>query len=190
MAAGILGVPARQASATRPRVGQGTQISYTGVLFAVLIGVLHAAVAPVLTVAGVHPNLVLVAVVLAASLGGLGTGVTWAFVAGLTANLLVREPLGSIPLGLLLVAAAVAGGDRLFGRLAWAYPVAAVFVGSIFVDALSLGILRLVDEPLAAGFPLQRIISAALLNTSIVAIVALPSRLIASRNAPDEGTAW
>lgn len=190
MAAGILRAPARPATATRPRVGQGTQISYTGVLFAVLIGVLHAAVAPVLTVAGVHPNIVLVAVVLAASIGGLGTGVTWAFVAGVTANLLVREPLGSIPLGLLLVAAAVAGGDRLFGRLAWAYPVAAVFVGSIFVDALSLGILRLVDEPLAAGFPLLRIISAALLNTSIAAIVALPSRLLASRNAPDEGTAW
>ncbi|MEX0710547.1 MAG: rod shape-determining protein MreD [Chloroflexota bacterium] len=165
-------------------------MSYTGVLFAVLIGVLHAAVAPVVTVAGVHPNIVLIAVVLATALGGFGPGVMWAFAAGLTANLLVREPLGSIPLGLLLVAAAVAGGDRLFGRLAWAYPVVAVFVASIFVDALSLGILQLVDEPLAGAFPLQRIVSAALLNTMIVAIVALPSRLLASRTASDEGAAW
>jgi len=69
---------------------------------------------------------VLVAVVLVTAMRGFGAGVIWAFVAGVSANLLVREPLGSIPLGLLLVAAAVAGGERLFGRLTWAYPVAAV----------------------------------------------------------------
>ena len=91
-----------------------------------------------------HPNLVLVAAVTVTVIRGFGPGVAWAFVAGLTANLLTREPLGSIPLGLLLVVAAVSGGARLFGRLAWAYPVAAVAIGSVVVDAISLGVLLMV----------------------------------------------
>lgn len=146
--------------------------------------------APVLAVAGVHPNVVLVAVVLVTALRGFGAGVAWAFVAGLSANLLVREPLGSIPLGLLLVAAGVAGGDRLFGRLTWVYPVAAVLVGSILVDAVSLGILRLVDLPLSGGVPMQRILSAALLNAGIAALLVVPARQLAARTAPDEKPAW
>jgi len=178
------------ASATRRRVGQGTQISYTGILLAVLLGVLHAALAPVITVAGVHPNVVLVATVLATDLRGFGVGVIFAFIAGLTANLLVREPLGSIPLGLLLVAAGVAGGARVFGRLAWAFPVAAVLVGSILVDLLSLGILRLVDVPLAGGLPTEPFVSAALLNAGVAALLVVPLRLVALRNTGDEKAAW
>jgi rod shape-determining protein MreD len=138
----------------------------------------------------VHPNIVLVAVVLVTALRGFGAGVVWAFVAGLAANLLVREPLGSIPLGLLLVAAGVAGGERLFGRLAWAYPVAAVLVGSVLVDAISLGILRLVDVPLAGDIPMQRILAAALLNAGIAAALVAPARLLAARAVPDEKAAW
>jgi cell shape-determining protein MreD len=138
----------------------------------------------------VHPNFVLVAVVLVTAMRGFGAGVIWAFVAGVSANLMVREPLGSIPLGLLLVAAAVAGGERLFGRLTWAYPVAAVLVGSVVVDLVSLGILRLVDPPLGGGLPVQRIISAALFNAGIAAVLVLPARLLASRAAPDERAAW
>ena len=158
------------ASATRRRVGQGTQISYTGILLAVLLGVLHAALAPVITVAGVHPNVVLVATVLATDLRGFGVGVIFAFIAGLTANLLVREPLGSIPLGLLLVAA--------------------VLVGSILVDLLSLGILRLVDVPLAGGLPTEPFVSAALLNAGVAALLVVPLRLVALRNTGDEKAAW
>jgi len=178
------------ATAKRRRVGRGTQISYTGILLAVLIGILHAAAAPVLALGGVHPNFVLVAVVLVTVMRGFGTGVIWAFVAGVSANLLVRDPLGSIPLGLLLVAAAVAGGERLFGRLTWAYPVVAVLVASVVVDLVSLGILRLVDPPLAGDLPVQRMISAALFNAGIAAVLVVPARLLASRAAPDETAAW
>ena len=116
--------------------------------------------APVIAIGDVHPNLVLVAVVAVTVVKGFGPGVAWAFVAGLTANLLTREPLGSIPLGLLVVVASVAGGARLFGRLSWAFPVAAVALGSIVVDAISLGVLQMVDPPLSGGPPLPRILPA------------------------------
>jgi cell shape-determining protein MreD len=147
-------------------------------------------VAPVLVIGDVHPNLVLVAVVLATVLGGFLPGVAWAFVGGLTANLLIREPLGSLPLALLLVAAGVAGGERLFGRLSWAYPLAAVAIGSVVVDGISLGILQMVDLPLAGGLPLQRIAAAALLNTAIAAIVLLPTRILLARAGAAEKAAW
>ncbi len=121
---------------------------------------------------------------------GFPAGVAWAFVAGLTANLLTREPLGSIPLGLLVVAAATAGGARLFSRLSWGYPVAAVAVGSLLVDAISLAALLLVDPPVSGGLPIQRMGAAALLNGVIAAIVILPSRALVERAGADEKPAW
>ena len=146
--------------------------------------------APILVVGNVHPNLLVVAVVLVTVLNGFGPGVAWAFIGGLTANLLVRDPLGSLPLELLLLAALTAGGERLFGRLSWAYPLAAVAVGSILVEIMSLLILQLVDEPLGGGWPADRIVAAGLLNTAIAAIVILPTRLILARGAGGEKAAW
>ena len=137
-----------------------------------------------------HPNLVLVAVVLVTALGGFAPGVAWAFVAGLTANLLTREPLGSVPLALLVVVAGVAGGARLFGRLSWAYPLASVAIGSVVADLISLGILKMVDVPLAGGIPIGRIVSAALLNTAIAAIVIVPIRILLARSGAVDQHAW
>jgi rod shape-determining protein MreD len=147
-------------------------------------------VAPVLVIGDVHPNLILVAVVLVTVLNGFAPGITWAFVGGLTANLLVRQPLGSLPLALLIVAAAVAGGERLFGRLSWAYPLASVFVGSVVVDVIGLAVLQMVDVPLGGGFPIQRVVAAALLNTGIAAIVILPARILLARTGAAENGAW
>jgi rod shape-determining protein MreD len=177
-------------SPSRRRAGQGTQIRYASLLLAVLIGILHAAVAPVLVIGDVHPNLVLIAVVLVTVMSGFGPGVAWAFVGGLTANLLIREPLGSLPLALLMVAAAVTGGERLFGRLSWGYPLASVAIGSVLVDAVTLGILQMVDQPLAGGLPVQRIIAAALLNTALAAIALVPTRVILTRNGGARSGAW
>jgi rod shape-determining protein MreD len=186
----ILGRPPPPLRDAVHRVGRGTQISYVGLLLAILIGILHAAVAPVIAIGDVHPNLVLVAVVAVTVAQGFGPGVAWAFVTGLTANLLTREPLGSIPLGLLIVVAVTAGGARLFGRLAWAYPVAAVAVGSLLVDGISLGVLLMVDPPLSRALPLARIAAAALLNLVIAAIVILPARLLVERAGFGEKPAW
>ena len=186
---GILKQPHVGATAARP-AGRGTQITSVSLLLAVLIGILHAAVAPVLVIGDVHPNIVLVAVVLVTVISGFGPGVAWAFVAGLTANLLTRGPLGSLPLALLLVAAAVAGGERLFGRLSWGYPLAAVAFGSVVVDVVSLAILQMVDLPLAGGLPIQRIAAGALLNTAMAAIAILPTRILMTRAGGAEKAAW
>ena len=142
-------------------------------------------------VGGVKPNLVLVAVVVMTAFGGFLPGIVWAFAAGLTVNLLVGEPLGSIPLGLLLVAAVTAGGWRIFGRTVWIYPVLGVFAGSIVADVVTLGIASLVTDATSVdGFPADIILAAALLNAGVCAAVLLPARAVAARYATDEATAW
>jgi len=154
------------------------------------VGVLHAGLAPVVEIAGVRPNIVLVVVILVTVLRGFEAGIGWAFVAGLTANLLGRQPLGSIPLELLLATVVVAGGERLFGRLVWVYPIAAVFVASMLADGVSLTILRLVDASPGFGIPLQLIVPAAVLNAALAGILLYPARRIALRLGVDETAAW
>jgi rod shape-determining protein MreD len=155
------------------------------------VGILHAALAPVIVVGGVKPNLVLVAVVLVTTLVGFMPGIVWAFVAGLTANLLVGDALGSVPLLMLVVAAIAAGGARLLGRIVWVYPIVAVFLGSIVADVGSLAVNQLVDDaPILAGVPTQLVLGAAFLNATLAAVVLYPARLAARRYSVDEQPSW
>lgn len=166
-------------------------IWYLNPLLAFVVGVVHAAVAPVIVVAGVKPSLILVAVVLVTVLVGFLPGITWAFVGGLAANLLVGDPLGSVPLSLLVVAAVVAGGERLLGRMSWIYPILAVGVGSLVADAASLAIGQLVgDAPPLTGVPIDIMLGAAMLNAGIAGILLIPARLLVLRYGPDEAPAW
>lgn len=165
-------------------------IAYLSPLLAVVVGILHASLAPVIEVGGVKPNLVLVAVVLVTVLAGFLPGITWAFVAGVTANLLVGDPLGSIPLTMLLVAALVAGGARLMGGMAWVYPVLATFAGSLVADGGSLLVGQLVTSTPIAGVPVDRLLAAALLNAAVAALILYPARALAGRYVADEGAAW
>jgi len=165
-------------------------ISYLGPLLAIVVGILHAALAPVIVVGGVKPNLVLVAVVLVTALGGFLPGITWAFVAGLTANLLVGDALGSVPLVMLVVAALVAGAGRLVGRAVWVTPIIAAFVGSVVADIGSIGLTTLVSDASAVVLPTDLVIGAAFLNAAICAVLLYPARAIASRRIADESAAW
>ena len=165
-------------------------MSYLSPLLAVAVGIVHAGLAPVIVVFGVKPNLVLVAVVLVTCIAGFLPGITWAFVAGLTANLLVGEPLGSVPLVLLVVAALVAGGSRVVGGLVWIYPVAAAFIGSIVADIGSLFISQLVSDASPSAPPFGVILTAALLNAVIVGLLLVPARALAVRYSPEDAPAW
>lgn len=154
------------------------------------MGIVHAAISPVIVIADVKPNLVLVAVVLVTCLGGFGPGILFAFVAGLTANLLVSDPLGSIPLALLIVAALTAGGARILGQAVWVYPVLAVAVGSVVADLVVIGLGQLVGDARVDALPTELILAAAAVNAVVGAALLVPSRLIAARYATDEAAAW
>ena len=168
----------------------GAVITYVGPLLAVIVGIVHAAIAPVIVIGGVKPNLVLVAVVVVTCLWGFLPGTTWAFAAGLTANLLVSDPLGAIPLALLVVAALTAGGSRLLGRASWVYPLVAAAIGSVVGDAVILGLGRLVGGAPAGAFPMDLVLGAAALNALVAGLVLIPARLVAARYVADEAGAW
>jgi rod shape-determining protein MreD len=167
-----------------------TAISYLSPLLAIIVGILHASLSPVIMIGGVKPNLVLVSVVLVTAVIGFLPGITWAFVAGLTANLLVGEPLGSVPLTMLIVAVLTAGGGRLLGRMVWIYPVLAALAGSIVADVATLGINQLVSDAAIIGLPIGVILGAALLNAAIAALLVYPIRTAIGRWAADELPAW
>jgi rod shape-determining protein MreD len=154
-----------------------------------VVGIAHAGLAPEIEVAGVRPNLMLVAVVLVTALAGFGPGVVWAFAGGVTANLLSTAPIGSIPLSLLLAAALVAGGDRLLGRLIWLYPILAGFTASILADLVIIGVFRLLGA-ISPVIPFSLMLPAAVLNAAIVGLLLYRSRLAARRMLPDERPAW
>jgi rod shape-determining protein MreD len=156
----------------------------------VVVGIFHAGLSPVIEIAGVHPNLMLVAVVLVTALAGFGPGVVWAFAGGLTANLLSHEPLGAVPLSLLLVCAMVAGGDRLLGRLIWVYPILAAFAGSILADLVILGVFRLMSAGPTLGLPIDLILPAAVLNAALTGVLLYPARMLAHRLMLEEKPAW
>ena len=165
-------------------------MSYLSPLLAVVVGIVHAGLAPVIVIGGVKPNLVLVAVVLVSCLAGFMPAITWAFAAGLTANLLVGEPLGSVPLVLLVVAALVSGGNRVLGGLTWIYPVAAGFAGYIVADIGMLLVSQLVSGGTRGAPPFDIILAAAALNAALVGLLLIPARALAVRYAPEDTPAW
>jgi rod shape-determining protein MreD len=144
----------------------------------------------VLEVGGVKPNLVLVAVVLVTTSFGFEMGIAWAFIAGLVANVLIPEPLGSLPLALLVVAVIVGAGARVFGRLVWIYPVLAAFVGSVVGDLVSLAALSFVAGSVRMTVPLQLIVPAAVLNAALTGILLVPMRALVQRIGPEHRPAW
>lgn len=159
-------------------------INVISALLAFATGVIHASLAPLLAMGDLRPNLILAAVVTATSLFGLGTGAVWAFVAGLTANLLTTDPLGSLPLGLLLVAGMVAAVGRGVGRTG---PLLALFgglVGSLMLDVVGLGgvLLEGGSLPISQVPELVRlIVPTALINGALAVALFVATRLIVSR---------
>jgi cell shape-determining protein MreD len=135
-------LPSRPAARSEPG---NHPINALSALLAIATGVIHASLAPILAMGDVRPNLILAAVVAATALFGLGTGATWAFISGLTANLLTTDPLGTIPLGLLLVAGLVHLIGLGLGRRGVALALIGGVVGSVVLDVLGVAVLALQD---------------------------------------------
>ena len=148
---------------------------------AIAVGVAHAGLSPILAIGGVKPNLVLIAAVLVTVLVGFLSGAAQAFIAGVTANVLGGEPLGSVPLTLLAVVALTAAAAPLFARLPLVYPLIAVFGASIVADAATLLLRQLLGGAPGTDVPLGIILAAAALNAGIAGLVLVVVRLVVHR---------
>jgi hypothetical protein len=140
---------------------------------ALAVGVVHAGLSPVAAIAGVVPNLVLVAAVLLAAHRATVPALVVAFGGGLVGSVYAAEPPGAIPLALVVVVGATAVGARYVELPPGAYAVAAAFVGGVAAEvatALVSGFAGGEAWPMPA---LDVIAVAAALNAAIALVVLL-----------------
>ncbi len=137
-------------------------------LAAVLVQVTWA---PRLTIAGVFPNLALVAVIAITWTAGVRKGMAWACVAGLLLDLTAPGPIGPHAVALLAGAYITGFWIRNLDRESVVHPVLAVAVSTI---AYSF-VLVVVDEVLGLpvppfGMALQLVIAACVYNAVLMPI--------------------
>ena len=158
---------------------------------AVVLALLELSVTPYVSINGLKPDLVLVAVIAIASILGLPRALGWAFVGGLMLDLLSAgpyRPLGATAFTLLLVAGLAAATSRLFPGGRVAVVVALAFVLGVLYHLLVLFFLSLrgvsADDSLGAAIPI------AILDAALALPVALGTVLVARRLEHHEGLGW
>jgi rod shape-determining protein MreD len=155
----------------------------------VLLGLalVQSSVGPFLTISGVHPDLVLVAVVGWTLLRGPEQGVLWAIVGGLCLDLFSSGPFGVMTVA-LIVASSLArlGYGRVFGGyailpLVLTFPLSLAFylTCTLLLNALGRSIAWL---PALTGV----ILPASLLNIGAMLILFPPLRLLHRRTGRQE----
>ena len=137
-------------------------------LAAVLVQVTWA---PRLTVAGVFPNLALVAVLAITWTAGVRKGMAWACVAGLLLDLTAPGPIGPHAVALLAGAYLTGFWIRNLDRESVVHPVIAVAVSTIAYSS----VLVVVDEMLGLpvppfGIAVQLVIAACVYNAVLMPV--------------------
>ncbi len=127
---------------------------------------------PFIQINGVHPDLVLILIIGWIILRGLGEGIVWALIGGLSLDFVSAAPFGLFTLTMLLVALAssVAHG-RIFGS-SIVLPLSLTFPLSLLFNGLALLFLTLFDRPVVwdeAFFDV--LLPAAIFNTAVMLLI-------------------
>jgi rod shape-determining protein MreD len=153
--------------------------------------ILESSVLTQLQVGSVRPDLVFAVGVAAAMLLGFESGMTWAFVGGITLDLLLPgRALGSTALALLVVT----GVALLIARTFWP-PRLIVIVASAFVltfayQLIGLGLLTFTAGVGAGGLSLPDLVAIGILNALIAGLCVPIIRALDLRFGETERLAW
>jgi rod shape-determining protein MreD len=159
---------------------------------ALLLGlaVVQSSLGPFLSVAGVHPDLVLVAVLGWTILRGSEEGLLWAVLGGLILDVWSGGPFGVATLSLVLAGRlALLGYGRVFGGylvlpLALAFPLSLVYYLSYTL------LLNLLDRPVAWLPALSYVILPASLINIAATFLLLPFLRLLHRRTGREEIGW
>ena len=158
---------------------------------AVIAAIIESSVLTHLQVGGLRPDLVFAVGVALAMVLGFESGMTWAFVGGLTLDLLLPgRSLGSTALTLVLVTAMA----LLVARVTWPprlVVIAATSFGLSFVyQVLLLGLLALTENVAFLGLSVTDLVLVGLLDAAITAVAVVVVRAIDLRFGERERLAW
>jgi len=158
---------------------------------AVLAAILESSVLTHLQVGSVRPDLVLAVGVAVAMVLGFESGMTWAFVGGLSLDLLLPgHVLGSSALALILVVALA----LVIARVVWPprllIVAATAFMLTFAYQALLLGLTALTGGASFSGVSAGALVLVALANAVIAGLAVPALRALELRFGEPERLAW
>jgi rod shape-determining protein MreD len=157
---------------------------------AVVTALIEFTVVPYLKVGDAVPHPVLVFGVITAIIGGLETGLTWAFVGGLALDIVTQRPLGSTSFSLLIAVAAGYLVGSFLGRIRILAPVGATAVASpLYSMLILLTTTALTTAPLSSAAA-GTILPSTVYDIVLAAAVGPLAVAIAARRRDVERVAW
>ncbi|MEA2026746.1 MAG: rod shape-determining protein MreD [Chloroflexota bacterium] len=158
---------------------------------AVLAAILESSVLTHLQMGGVRPDLVFAVGVAIAMTLGFESGMTWAFVGGVTLDLLLPgRALGSTALTLVVVT----GAALVVARALWPPRLVVIsgttFFLTFFYQVMLLGVLALTVNVALSGLSLPDLLVIGLLNAVIAGISVAAVRALDLRFGEPERLAW
>jgi rod shape-determining protein MreD len=162
-------------------------------LFIPLLAVLalfQSTILPYISILGVRPNLILLAVVSWTLLRGLTEGLTWAFVGGLWFDLLSGGPFGLSALTLVFVAFLASLLEASLFREHIVLLILIIGAATVVHGALYLIFLRIANHPASTWAALWRIVIPAALYTSLLTPAVFPLVLWLHRITWREQLEW
>ena len=158
---------------------------YFGILFG--LALLQSTVMPKITVLGVHPDLVLMAVTSWSLLRGAEEGMLWALVSGVILDLLSGAPFGVYSLALLTIGFAAGLGQRNILRVDILAPIVVIPLATLAYLLITMTLLSILGWEMAWGARVGAVVLPSILVNSLgMPFVYLPARLLHRRVAREE----
>lgn len=157
--------------------------------FGVLLGLalLQSTVMPKITVLGVHPDLVLMAVTSWSLLRGSEEGMLWALVGGVALDLFSGAPFGIYSLSLLLIGFAAGLGPRNMLRIDILAPILVIPLSTLVYLLATMALLSALGWEMEWSARLRTVLLPSILVNSLgMPFVYLPARLLHRRVAREE----
>jgi rod shape-determining protein MreD len=148
---------------------------------------MQSSIGPFLTIAGVRPDLVLIAVIAWTLLRGSKEGLLWAIMGGLGLDLLSSGPFGVMTIALVATSLiARLGYGRVFGSYL-VIPLALTFPLSLAYYLVCTLLLSVLNRPIALIPALTNVIlPASVLNVAVMFLLFPPLRLFHRRTGREE----
>ncbi|HUT18819.1 MAG TPA: rod shape-determining protein MreD [Anaerolineae bacterium] len=158
---------------------------YFGILFGLTL--LQSTVMPKITVLGVHPDLVLMAVTSWSLLRGAEEGMLWALISGVVLDLLSGAPFGIYSLALLTIGFAAGLGQRNMLRVDILAPIVAIPLATLAYLLITMTLLSILGWEMEWGARVGAVVLPSILVNSLgMPFVYLPARLLHRRVAREE----